>query len=58
MLGCIHMVKQIIECFSYSSTTLIHNIFKNELRFNLTSGIMFNDDISDHLQCFHSVSIK
>ena len=34
-----------------SSTTLIDNIFANELRFNLTSGIMFND-ISDHLPIF------
>ena len=33
---------------TYSSTTLIYNIFRNEIRFNLTSGIMFND-ISDHL---------
>ena len=57
MVGFIHVVKHILECVSYSSTTLIHNIFTNELRFNLTSGIMFNDDISDHLQCFHSVSI-
>ena len=31
-----------------SSTALIDNIFTNELRFNLTSGIMFND-ITDHL---------
>ena len=30
-----------------NSTTLIDNIFTNELRFNLTSGIMYND-ISDH----------
>ena len=29
-------------------TTLIDNIFTNELRFNLTSDIMFNDS-SDHL---------
>ena len=34
-----------------SSTTLIDNIFTNELRFNLTSGIMFND-IIDHLPIF------
>ena len=34
-----------------SSTTLIDNIFTNELHFNLTSGIMFND-ISDHLPIF------
>ena len=34
-----------------NSTTLIDNIFTNELRFNLTSGIMFND-ISDHLPIF------
>ena len=34
-----------------SSTTLIYNIFANELRFNLTSGIIFND-ISDHLPMF------
>ena len=34
-----------------SSTTLIDNIFTNELRFNLTSGIMFNDT-SDHLPIF------
>ena len=34
-----------------SSTTLIDNIFTNELRFNLTSGIMFNY-ISDHLPMF------
>ena len=40
-----------------SSTTLIDNIFTNELRFNLTSDIMFND-ISDHFyQLLHSVSI-
>ena len=36
---------------SDSSTTLIDNIFTNELRFNLTSGILFND-ISDHLPIF------
>ena len=34
-----------------SSTILIDNIFKNELRFNLTSGIMFND-ISDYLPIY------
>ena len=34
-----------------NSTTLIDNIFTNELRFNLTSGIMYND-ISDHLPIF------
>ena len=39
-----------------SSTKLIDNIFTNELRFNLTSGIMFND-ISDHLPMLPSVSI-
>ena len=34
-----------------SPVTLIDNIFTNELRFNLTSGIMFKN-ISDHLQMF------
>jgi len=34
-----------------NSTTLIDNIFTNELRFNLISGIMYND-ISDHLPIF------
>ena len=34
-----------------NTTTLIDNIFTNELHFNLTSGIMFND-ISDHLPIF------
>ena len=34
-----------------SSTTLIDNIFTNELSVNITSGIMFND-ISDHLSIF------
>ena len=34
-----------------NSTTLIDNIFTNELHFNPTSGIMFNDN-SDHLQIF------
>ena len=34
-----------------NSTTLIDNIFTNELHFNVTSGIMFND-ISDHLPIF------
>ena len=42
-----------------SSTTVIDNILTNELRFNLTSGIMFND-ISDHLQivalCEYNIS--
>ena len=34
-----------------SSTTLIDNIFTNELRYNLTCGILFND-ITDHLPIF------
>ena len=34
-----------------SSATLIDNIFTNELRHNLTCGILFND-ISDHLPIF------
>ena len=34
-----------------SSTTLIDNIFNNELRYNLTCGILFND-ITDHLPIF------
>ena len=34
-----------------SSTTLIDNIFNNELRYNLTCGISFND-ITDHLPIF------
>ena len=34
-----------------SLTTIIDKIFTNELRFNLTSGITFND-ISDHLPVF------
>ena len=37
--------------FIDNSTTLIYNIFTNELRFKLTSGIMSND-ISDHLPMF------
>ena len=39
---------------TYSSTTLMDNIFTNELRFNLTSGIIFND-ISDHLQFLYNL---
>ena len=34
-----------------SSATLIDNIFTNELRHNLTCGILFND-ISDNLPIF------
>ena len=34
-----------------SSTTLIDNIFTNELRYNLNCGILFND-ITDHLLIF------
>ena len=50
---------------THNSTKLINNIFTNELRFYLTSGVMFND-ISDHLPIFalcecnislHSVSV-
>ena len=33
-----------------NTNTLIDNIFTKELRFNVTSDIMFND-ISDHLPC-------
>ena len=42
---------RLIDKSTRITATLIDNIFTNELRFNVTSGVMFND-ISDHLPIF------
>ena len=50
-LGLYPLIDKSTRITDNSTTLILDNIVTNELRFNLTSGIMFND-ISDHLPMF------